>query len=183
MTYPTRPTLMDGDLRLRGPLEGDVAARVALGNPPEIIHLFGGDPASVRPIAQKQAAGWVEADGLEPLARVIELSGAMIGGLRLHSVNEHARKASYAIGILDPQRLNKGLETRATWLVLEYAFNTLGLNRLSIRMLAFNKRAIACYRKVGFVVEGCGREAALIGDEWFDEVMMGLLARDWRASA
>ena len=45
-------------------------------------------------------------------------------------------------------------------------------------MLEFNDRAICAYEKGGFVVEGREREAALIGADWHDDLIMGLLDRD-----
>jgi hypothetical protein len=46
------------------------------------------------------------------------------------------------------------------------------------RVLSSNARAIACYRKCGFVEEGREREAAFAGSTWQDDVM-GLLDREF----
>ncbi|MEO0381029.1 MAG: GNAT family protein, partial [Pseudomonadota bacterium] len=63
-------------------------------------------------------------------------------------------------------------------LLAAHAFETMGLHRLGCRVLDFNDRAIAAYEKVGFVVEGREREAALIGGTWHDDLILGLLAQD-----
>lgn len=55
MTNDIRPTLIDGDLRLRPPQNGDLAARLALGNHPEIHKMSGGAPGQFGPITQEQA--------------------------------------------------------------------------------------------------------------------------------
>lgn len=44
-----------------------------------------------------------------------------------------------------------------------------------------NHRARRVYEKVGFVVEGVLREARSRNGEWVDEVVMGLLDREWNA--
>jgi RimJ/RimL family protein N-acetyltransferase len=62
------------------------------------------------------------------------------------------------IGIEDPARLDRGLDTEALRLALGFGFAT-GLHRVSVRVLTSNARAIACYRKCGFVEEGREREA------------------------
>ena len=70
--------------------------------------------------------------------------------------------AALAVGIDDPRRLGQGLGTEAIRLVAAYAFDVLGLRRLSLHVLAFNTRAIRSYESCGFVVEGRERRAALI---------------------
>ena len=62
------------------------------------------------------------------------------------------------IGIEDPARLDRGLGTEALRLALGLAFAT-GLHLVSVRVSTSNARAIACYRKCGFVEEGREREA------------------------
>ncbi|MEW9921799.1 GNAT family N-acetyltransferase [Marimonas sp. MJW-29] len=176
-----RPTLTNGPVSLRAPRAEDAQARYKLGNVPEIHHMFGADPAKVQPITKAQATAWLHAQEVEPLAWVIEYRKRMTGALRLHSLNEHDQRASLAIGILNPKHLGKGIGTRAIRLIAEYAFNVIGLNRLTVRVVDYNKRAIAAYEKVGFVIEGRERQAARVGEDWFDDVIMGLIAADFRA--
>lgn len=66
-------------------------------------------------------------------------------------------------------------------LVLSHAFGTMGLHRVDLRVLAFNERAIRCYRSCGFVEEGRERESARIGDVWHDDIIMGILAEEYQA--
>ncbi|RPJ99073.1 GNAT family N-acetyltransferase [Priestia endophytica] len=51
--------------------------------------------------------------------------------------------------------------TEITQLVLDYAFKELRLHRVDLRVLQYNKRAIRCYEKCGFIQEGIEREGAL----------------------
>lgn len=179
MTTSQRPVLSDGTVRLRPPRPQDAAARLKLGNTPEIHHMFGADPENVPKITKAHSEKWLYAQEVEPLAWVIEHKRRMIGALRLHSLDTHDRRASLAIGILDPKLLGKGLGTRAIKLVLTHAFGALALHRVSVRVLAYNTRGIAAYRKVGFVEEGRERQAARVGDTWHDDVIMGVLAPDF----
>jgi len=80
--------------------------------------------------------------------------------------NENERRASYAIGIQASRYLGRGFGTEATRLVLAYAFEVLKLHRIVVKVLDFNVRAIACYRKCGFVEEGRERECALLDGAW-----------------
>ena len=62
-------------------------------------------------------------------------------------------------------KLGIGLGRQAIHLVLAHAFGPLGLYRVSLRVVAYNTRAICCYIAYGFVEEGREREAAVVGGE------------------
>lgn len=166
-------------LLLREPRDGDVADRLALGNTPEIQRMFGADPAQTRELTEDAARGWVEFQKREAWGWIIDLDGRCIGNIRLHTLNLADERANMAIAILDPDLLGQGLGGEAMRLVADYAFGPMGLHRLSMRVLSFNTRAIAAYRKLGFVEEGVERESALIGGTRHDDIIMGLLARDF----
>jgi RimJ/RimL family protein N-acetyltransferase len=67
-------------------------------------------------------------------------------------------------------------------LAIRHAFEQLGLHRLSIRVLASNTRAVRCYEKCGFKVEGRERESARVSESWEDDLIMGLLRQEWLAA-
>ena len=175
-------TLTHNELTLRPATNDDIGARFALGNRPEIHRMFGGDPADFRELTPEGAEAWVKTLANERYGWVIEYMGKLVGSIRLHSVNPMDRRAAMSIGILAPESLGKGVGTLAMRLVAEHAFGTMDLNRLSVRVLDFNERAIAAYKKVGFQVEGRERQAALIAGEWHDDLMMGLLAHEFTAA-
>jgi RimJ/RimL family protein N-acetyltransferase len=178
MAHHEKPTLIGPDVTLRAAREDDVDARFALGNTPEIQAMFGADPAAVREITPEAANSWVQAQMSDDYAWVIEVGGRLIGALRLHSVNHADRRAQIAIGILDKDALGKGYGSQALSLLAAHAFDTMHLHRLGCRVLAFNARAASAYLKVGFEHEGRERESALIGSEWHDDLILGLLDRD-----
>ncbi|WP_457583320.1 GNAT family N-acetyltransferase [Ensifer canadensis] len=163
---------------LRRPRYSDVDARLALGRDPEIYRMFGGDASFNRPYGQADAEAWLQHTIEHPAAWIID-RGGLIGDVRLDNINRHDRRASFAIGILDPKLLGKGLGTAVTELVLAHAFGALALHRVSLRVLAFNERAIACYLKCGFSIEGRERQTALIDGAWHDDIMMGVLAHEF----
>lgn len=117
-----------------------------------------------------------------PLHWAVTTNGRCIGVAFLHSLVETDQRARYAIGIFQSSDWNKGFGTEATCLVLDYAFNQLGLHRLDVRVLEHNNRAIRCYEKCGFVREGVERESALIDGQWRSDLIMGILAHEYRHS-
>lgn len=175
------PILRTKQLILRQPIASDIADRAALGRDPEIYRALGADTRSLQPLTEDQAKAWVENIASHPAAWVLEFQGRAIGEILLDNFVEADQRAGLIIGILDPASLGLGLGTEAIRAVAEFAFDTLGLHKLSMRVLAFNIRAIRAYERVGFVREGLERESALIGDTWHDDVIVGLLKRDFDA--
>lgn len=163
---------------LRAPRDGDAEARLGLGSDPEIHRMFGGSRDRLAAMTRERAERWADVLSRHPHAWVIERR-TVIGEIRLDRVDLTDRRASLAVGIVDPGALGCGYGTEAVRLVLEHAFGGLGLHRVSARVLAFNARAIRCYEKCGFVIEGREREAALIDGEWHDDLIMGVLDREF----
>jgi len=178
MNTAQKVTLQGERVVLRDATPLDVTARFAFGNKPEIQAMFGADPAAVRDITPEAAEAWVQSHIDDAHAWIIEANGALAGGVRLHTINYSDKRAQIAIGIVDSDALGKGIGTEAMRLLAAHAFDTMRLHRLGCRVLDFNERAIAAYEKVGFVVEGREREAALIAGKWYDDLILGLLAQD-----
>jgi ribosomal-protein-alanine N-acetyltransferase len=143
--------------------------------------MVGGDPNTLPPLTRDEVNRWYDRITTEPYHWGIEWEGRLIGTTCLHSLDETNHRARYAIGIFDPACWNKGFGTETTRLILKYAFDSLCLHRIDLRVLSFNQRAIACYEKCGFVREGVEREGALIGGEWQSDVLMSILEAEYRA--
>ena len=176
---PEVPTLTGRDgVVLRAPVDGDAAARRALGRDAEVLAGYGlsGEGATGPTadacdawLAERRAAG----------AWMIEAEGALAGTVWLHSHDARDARAQVAIGMLSARFMGRGLGRAAMTLVLDHAFGTMGLHRVGLRVLATNVRAIELYRGLGFREEGREREAAATAWGRVDDVIMGLLAWEW----
>lgn len=175
------PPLRTARLVLRRPIPTDIADRLALGRDPEIYRNLGADTRNLKAITDEQAKAWVDNIASHPAAWVIEHQGRAIGEILIDNFVEADQRAGLIIGVLDPACLGKGLGTEAIKAVAEFCFDVLGLHKLSMRVLSFNTRAIRAYERVGFVREGLERESAFIGGVWYDDVIVGLLKRDFDA--
>ena len=142
--------------------------------------MAGGDPATSPPLTPDEVDSWYESLRRDPLQWVIEAEGRCIGTARLRHVDVGNRSATYAIGIFHPRFWSRGYGTEATLAVLGHAFGKMGLHRVALRVLEFNRRAIACYEKCGFVREGIQRDGVRIGGEWLSEVLMAILDHEYR---
>ncbi len=116
-----------------------------------------------------------------PLCWAVEVEGRLLGEARLDGLNLQDSRARLATGLYDVSQLGKGLGREMIRLVLSHAFETIGLHRVDLRVLAFNERAMRCYRACGFVEEGRERESARIGDVWHDDIIMGILSEEYQA--
>ena len=173
------PVLHGPNVTLRPARAEDVDAFLALESDPQIHEMFGGSRDTFGLITSEVADSIVRRLLQHPFAWVME-QARVIGEVRLDRVDLNDRRASLAIGIYDPRGLGRGFGTEAIRLVLGFAFGKLKLHRISVRVLAYNHRAIRAYEKCGFVVEGREREAAFVNGEWHDDVIMGLLDRELR---
>ncbi len=181
MIAPPLPTLKGPRVILRRPVPADVETRFAIGRHPEVVRGYGVSFDPDRPFTRLDAEREVAFVADQPFAWAIDVDG-FIGHVRFHGIDAHDRRAALAIGIEDPRRLGRGYGTETVCLALTFAFSS-GLHRISVRVLASNARAIACYHRCGFVEEGREREAALVDGRWQDDVIMGLLDREFPAAA
>ncbi|MBT9387043.1 GNAT family N-acetyltransferase [Pseudooceanicola sp. CBS1P-1] len=173
---------LEGDrVRLRPFRRSDVAGRLALGQSPEIVLSFGGDPEGLPPYGEDDARSWVERNLAHPLCWAVDVDGSLLGEARLDGLDLHDSRARLAIGLYDVSQLGKGLGREVIELILSHAFGTLRLHRVDLRVLAFNERAIRCYHACGFIEEGRERESARIGEVWHDDIIMGVLAKEYQS--
>lgn len=117
-----------------------------------------------------------EADGTG-LAALIEARGQLCGVIGLDAIDPANRSSEIGYWLREDCQ-GRGLATCAAAALVEYAFGTLGLNRLAIRVAAGNRRSRDVALRLGFREEGVAREAERRGDRFVDVVVYSLLRRD-----
>lgn len=162
--------------------DGDLMARWS--NDAGMMRLY--DPDVARPRAGRQARNdverWAYRDtSLEWAIQVID-GGDIIGRIGLHRYRPTHRSSDFHIGIGDRNHWGKGYGRDAVTLLLNYAFGELDLYRVGLIVFAANERAVALYRKLGFVDEGRWRQFLRRDGEDQDVLVMGLLRHEWPAS-
>jgi [ribosomal protein S5]-alanine N-acetyltransferase len=75
-----------------------------------------------------------------------------------------------------------GLFQDGAQLVLEFAFETIGVHRLEARAAVQNGRGNGALRKIGAVQEGVLRKSFLRNGRYLDQVLYAMVEDDWRAS-
>ena len=75
-----------------------------------------------------------------------------------------------------------GLFAEGARMVLEFAFETIGVHRLEARAAVLNGRGNGALGKLGAVKEGVLRRSFLRDGQYLDQVLWAILAEDWRAT-
>ena len=75
-----------------------------------------------------------------------------------------------------------GMFSEGAQMVLEFAFETIGVHRLEARAAILNGRGNGALRKVGAVREGILRRSFLRDGQYLDQALWAILAEDWRAA-
>ena len=179
------PVLRGPRVTLRPPAAGDADAARRIGVHPEIHRFFGYEVPEWRELTPVEAE-WLVAD-LAPSEKavtwVVDAGRGFIGTAALHSFDEASGTAAYAVGLLAPEVLGRGLGTEATRLVLAHAFDHLRLSALTVRVLEFNARAIACYAGSGFAFDHREPDAVTLDGVSYADILMRLEAERYRRLA
>ncbi|MFI9819498.1 GNAT family N-acetyltransferase [Streptomyces sp. NPDC052013] len=111
---------------------------------------------------------------------VVELDGGtLVGAASLWGIDTHNRSAHVGLGLL-PSARGKGYGTDVVAVLCHYGFVVRGLHRLQVDTLADNTAMLRSAERNGFVREGVLRSASWVMGEFLDEVLLGLLAEDWK---
>ena len=160
------PAMLEGEVaRLRPLCAADRTTSVRWRNDPDIRDNILGYRF---PITEEMESQWVDAvlkdRSRTRLVLAIEdkADGALVGFAYLNGIDWFARNAELGLLIGERSRQGKGLAKEALTLVAGYAFATLNLNKLYLRVAAFNARALGLYRDFGFVEEGRQRQQAFV---------------------
>ncbi len=103
----------------------------------------------------------------------------MIGGCGFFNLDDRNRSAEFGISIGDKTCWDKGYGTEAVRLLCRHGFDTLNLNRIYLRVLETNPRAIRAYEKAGFTHEGRQRQAWYKDGRYLDFLVMSILKEEF----
>ncbi len=172
--------MSDTALTLR-PLEaGDCDRLLSWIDSEDALYQWSGARAFSWPLDRGQLLRDLAAAGDAELTfAATEPSGNMVGHVRLE-VNRHHRMGYIGRVAVAPNQRGRGMGTALMRALVRHAFDELALHRLNLVVYTFNTAAIACYRAVGFEVEGRMRDCTLGSDGYWDGLTMALLEPQYR---
>ena len=105
--------------------------------------------------------------------------GGWIGNIKLEPIDYMHRRGEIGIMIGSVEHWGKGYATEAIGALTRYAFRDLGLSRLTAGCYAQNVGSRKAFEKNGFQQEGLYRQHIWCDGRFHDEVLLGLLYKDW----
>lgn len=112
----------------------------------------------------------------------IWFEGQPVGAISLDHIDLQAKQASVAYW-LGRYFEGQGLVSRCCDALLEYAFDDLDLHRIEIRCARENEKSRAVPERLGFKLEGRLRGNIRLRGRYYDEIIYGMLAEEWRQRA
>lgn len=112
----------------------------------------------------------------------IWLHGRLVGGVMFVTFSAPAGQCEIGCW-LEPAAEGQGVITAATNLLIKYALEDRGLNRVEWRCRADNVRSAAVARRVGMTLDGTLRGAWLNGGVFHDKQVWGLTRADRTSAA
>ena len=100
--------------------------------------------------------------------------------IALHSVDYINQSAVLWIMIWDVKEHGKWYWSNAINALLSYAFNTLNLYNINLRVRSFNEKAIACYTKCWFKKVWAKHHCIYHNGKWYDHNLMEILRPNWQ---
>ena len=177
---PPDPALRDAEVVLRPSREDDVPAIREVYSELDIRRWMGWgaelpDDAEARANIARAASAWE--DGTWAVFRIADAdSDQVIGGINLRFGEYDTAEISY---FLRTSARGRGIATRAARLVVRWAFEELGIERIELRVHPDNTASQRVAERLGFVREGVERASRVWPDGTrFDSIMFSLLVTD-----
>ncbi len=120
-----------------------------------------------------------QSDSRSLFAAVDRGDGELVGTAKLEIQPTHGLGLIGHV-LVAPHSRGRGYGTALMHALVRHSFDERGLHRLQLSVYTFNSAAIACYQRVGFLVEGRLRECTRFSDGFRSSLVMGLLAPDDR---
>jgi len=184
MHLPT-PTLHTPRLCLRPFTSADADALFALHSSAYVLRYWDAPPWSERERAERfiAACRQMAEEGSGARLAIERVSdGAFIGWCGLTRWNPDYRSASLGY-CLDDAAWGQGYATEAARALLQWAFDTLDLNRVQAETDTRNAASARVLEKLNFMREGTLREDCVVNGEVSDSWVYGLIRRQWRPSS
>lgn len=176
------PVLVGRNVVLREMRTSDAPSLFALLTTEEVARFISPPPNSVegfegfiRWAARQRAVG-----SYVCFAVTLAESDTAIGIFQIRSTEPGFGTAEWGFAIGSPF-WGTGVFQEGAELVMEFAFETIGVHRLEARAAIRNSRGNGALRKIGATQEGILRKSFLRNGQYLDQVLWTVLDEDWRA--
>ena len=127
--------------------------------------------------------GWFQADLKNEKSRMFAIRAisddVLVGICGMVDLRMFAHHAEIGINLANPDYRGKGYGGEVMLLTMRYGFEQFNLNRITLRVMDYNTRAIRLYEKLGFQHEAREREFLFHDGQYFDQLRMSILRSEW----
>ncbi|KAG9315658.1 acyl-CoA N-acyltransferase [Chiua virens] len=165
-------------LFLRAFEESDVEHLIILHNDARVQRFITNEPIVPRPPKYKERLKqWAEQCSLY-FTLVLRETGEFVGQCSIMVQEPKNRDGFFGIA-LRPEFWGSGYGQEASKFVIGYAFQALGVQRVSLSVFEENEAAVSLYKRLGFKEEGRKRRCNWVEGHWEDMIHMGVLDDEW----
>ncbi len=177
------PVLVGSRVTVRALHASDAASLAVHLTAPEVARFIAAPPATVEGFERFIRRKSLQGTDAKTVWFAITLNGtdSAIGIIQIRELEPRFQVAEWGFALASAF-WGTGVFMEAASLVLEFAFEQLGVHRLEARAAVRNGRGGRALQKVGAVQEGVLRKAFLKDGRYLDQVMYSIVAEDWRAS-
>lgn len=176
------PVLTGGEVTLRELRLSDAASLLSMLTTEEVARFISPPPTTIQGFerfiiwanAERQAGRYA------CFAVVPKGLDTAIGIFQVRQLEPGFASAEWGFALGSPF-WGTGLFSTCAELVLDFAFDTIGVHRLEARAAVRNGRGNGALRKIGATCEGVLRRSFLRNGEYLDQHMWSILDTDWRA--
>jgi RimJ/RimL family protein N-acetyltransferase len=175
------PVLAGSNFTLRELRKEDAASLLAMLTSEEVSRFISPPPTTVEGF--ERFIAWTHRERMVGdyacFAIVPQGMTTAIGIFQVRSLEPGFRTAEwgFAMGV---EFWGSGIFTEGARLILNFAFDVIGTYRMEARAATANGRGNGALRKIGAVQEGVLRRSFLRNGQYYDQVLWGILADDWR---
>jgi len=176
------PVLASGHVTLRELRQDDGPVLLAELAEPDVSRFIPPPPDSIAGIERFIDWTWRErAAGRLACFAVCAPADRAIGIVQLRCAGEGCATAEWGV-VLGASHWGTGVYVHAAALLIDFAFDAIGVHRLEARAHVANVRGLRALQKVGAIREGVLREAAMVNGRYHDQALYSILADEWRAA-
>ncbi|MBI3047201.1 MAG: GNAT family N-acetyltransferase [Acidobacteria bacterium] len=175
------PVLANGDVTLRELELSDAPSLLTMLSTEEVTRFISPPPTTIEGFErfiewthQQRAVGRCIVFGIVPRGMSVA-----VGLIQVRSLEPRFSTAEWGFALGSPF-WGTGLFMEGAQLLVDFAFDIVGIHRLEARASTRNGRGNGVLRKLGALPEGVLRRSFLRHGEYHDQVLWAILETDWR---
>ncbi len=132
-------------------------------------------------ITEEMHTAWLERqkEATTDCAFFLTYEGKAVGCVYIRLIDHKHKTAEWGFFMSSDDSTVPGIGAIAEYLLHEYAFNVLKLEKLNIEVLANNPAVLKLHTKFGYTPEGVLRRNIVKNNERLDVHLLGLFADEW----